>query len=558
MNLPGQATHLEVVALGGLGEFGMNLMVYRWGDDCLVVDAGMMFPGAEHLGVEVVVPDLSFLDDCGTLHGLVLTHGHEDHIGSVPHLLSRHDIPVYASPYTSGLVRSRLEEHPSVSARGLRALPPDGEPLSLGPFRVETLSAAHSIPQAKMLVIETPIGTIIHTADFKLDPDPPDGVGTDLTRLAELGRRGVLALFSDSTNADRPGFTPSERSVTAGIDGQIASCRGRVLVTTFSSNIHRIQELAGLAAKHDRRLTLVGSSILDQAEVAERLGLLRIPSGLRLPADEVMSLPPERAMIVATGSQGEPLSALARISVDKHRDIHLEPGDRVIHSARVIPGNAKSIARMINHLLRRGAEVVTSAEAPVHVSGHPARDELRLLLQLVRPRYLLPIHGEYRQLHAHARLGVEIGLEPQHVPLAESGDLVAIGESEIRVVDQVPTGHVFIDATADRVDWQVLRDRRRIAGDGIVVPVLAIDRGSGTFSVDPEIVTRGFVPDSGDCDNGWMREAKNVVRASLADASPEERTDEAMLKARIQADLKRFLRRRTQRQPLIIPIIVEL
>jgi ribonuclease J len=263
-------------------------------------------------------------------------------------------------------------------------------------------------------------------------------------------------------------------------------------------------------------------------------------------------------MIVATGSQGEPLSALARISVDKHRDIHLEPGDRVIHSARVIPGNAKSIARMINHLLRRGAEVVTSAEAPVHVSGHPARDELRLLLQLVRPRYLLPIHGEYRQLHAHARLGVEIGLEPQHVPLAESGDLVAIGESEIRVVDQVPTGHVFIDATADRVDWQVLRDRRRIAGDGIVVPVLAIDRGSGTFSVDPEIVTRGFVPDSGDCDNGWMREAKNVVRASLADASPEERTDEAMLKARIQADLKRFLRRRTQRQPLIIPIIVEL
>jgi ribonuclease J len=547
---------LEIVPLGGLGEFGMNCMVYRFGDDAIVVDAGMMFPGAEHLGVDVVLPDLSYLTSVGRLHGVLLTHGHEDHIGALPHLLSTHDVPVWATPYTLALIRKRLEEHPDAPAPALRTLPEGRESLSLGPFRIETIPVVHSIPQTRMLVIATPLGVIVHTADFKLDPTPPDGDTTDLDRLAEVGRRGVLALLSDSTNAEVPGFTAGEASLRAGFDALIASARRRIVVTTFASHVSRINQIGRLCAKHRRRVALVGRSVERHAEVAEELGLLRVPS--RIPPEQVMELPPEQVLVIASGSQGEPMSSMTRIALDTHRDVALEPGDLVVHSARVIPGSAQSVGRLINHALRRGAEVVTAERgAPIHVSGHPAREELKLLIRLLRPRFFVPVHGEYRQLWAHAALARDCGLERDAVVLAESGDVIGVRERSISIVDRVHVGHVFIDATLDQVDWEILRERRRIAWDGIVVPVVRVDRQKGVVDGSLEILARGFVPDVG-ADRELLDEARRAVERLLANASPEERSDEALLKARVQAELKRLFRRHTQRRPLVLPVIVEL
>jgi ribonuclease J len=533
----------------------MNLMVYRFGTDCIVVDAGMMFPGAEHLGVDVVVPDMEFLETCGTIHGLVITHGHEDHVGAVPFLLARHAVPTYSTPFTLALLRERLEERTTAFHPLLKPLPPAGATLQLGPFAVESLPVAHSIPQAVMLILRTSLGVIVHTADFKLDPTPLDGVGTDLRRLGRLGSEGVLALLSDSTNAERPGFTPSERSVAPAIDAILARARGRVFLTTFASHIHRMQQVADLAIGHGRRVALVGSSMLKNADVAEGLGLLRFPHGSRIDPESAMDLAPDRVLFLATGSQGEPMSALARIAVDKHREAAISKGDLVIHSARAIPGNEKSIGRMFNHLYRRGAEIVTEAEAPVHVSGHPASEELKLLLHLLRPRFLIPIHGEYRQLRAHARHGLEAGMDGSSVVVADSGDVIELTQESCRVVDRVHVGQVFIDAAFEEVDLAILRDRKQIAGDGIVVTIVAVDRESGAVGT-PEIVSRGFVPEV--FDEGLLKEARRAVADAVADATPEERSDEGLLKARVHTALKRFLRRRTQRRPLIIPVIVEL
>jgi len=547
---------VQIVPLGGLGEFGMNLMVYRYGEDCLIVDAGMMFPGAEHLGVDVVVPNMEFLDDAGTIHAVLLTHGHEDHIGALPFLLARRDVPVYGSPYTLGLVRGRLAQHDLDVAPRLLPLPAPGVPLKLGPFTVTTLPVSHSIPQSAMLVIETPVGRIVHTADFKLDPFPLSGPGTDLGRLARLGEEGVLLLLSDSTNAELPGITAGERSVGPALERAITGVRGRVLVTTFSSNIHRLQQVIDAAVLHGRKVAIVGSSMEFHTDVALSLGLLRIPTGVLVGADTAMNLAGERALFLVTGSQGEPTSALARIAVDKHRDVVISEGDLILHSARAIPGNDRTIGRMFNHLLRRGAKVVTSSDAPIHVSGHPRGDELALLIHLLRPKFLLPIHGEYRQLSAHAAIGRRCGLPDDHVILADSGDLLALTEDALQRVDRVPVGQVFIDGALDRVDFTTLRDRRQIAGDGIVIAVVAMHRDSRSVSGLAEITSRGFVSDA--TDEELLREAKDVVALSLTETSREERTDEGLLKAKIQAGLRRFLRKRTQKRPLIIPVIVEL
>lgn len=530
-------------------------MVFRLGDDCLVVDAGMMFPGAEHLGVDVVIPDMTFLETCGTIHALVLTHGHEDHIGSVPFLLARHDVPVYGTPYTLGLVRARLAEHDLSRNLPLRPLPTSGAPVVLGPFSVEAIPVTHSIPQSTMLAIRTPAGTVVHTADFKLDPFPIGGDGTDLARLARLGDEGILALLSDSTNADRPGFTAAERTVAPGIDRRVAGASGRVFVTTFSSNIHRIQQVVEIAVRHGRRVAFVGASIQNHVDVAERLGLLRIPAGVRAEAADLMDAPASRALFLATGSQGEPMSALARIAVDRHREARVEPGDVVLHSARIIPGNEKAVGRMMDHLLRRGAQVVTAADAPIHVSGHPSREELRLMLHLLRPAALVPIHGEFRQLAAHAAVGRECGLDADAVAVIESGEVLALDPGGCEVVDRVPVGHVYIDAGLDEVDLEALRDRRQVAGDGIVVTVVAVDPERGAISGLPEIVSRGFV--SGEAEEEILRDARACVSAALAESTPEERADEGLLKAKVQTELKRFLRRRTQKRPLIIPVVVE-
>ncbi|MBD3866771.1 MAG: ribonuclease J [Acidobacteria bacterium] len=545
---------LEIIPLGGLGEFGMNMMVYRIGRDCLLVDTGMMFPGAEHLGVDVVIPNMDFLSECGTIHGIVLTHGHEDHIGALPYVLARHDVPVWCSRYTGHLVKARLKEH-SGNQAAIRSFPEENEALTIGPFTVETVPVAHSIPQACMLAIHTELGTVVHTADFKLDPSPPGGEGTDLRRLSELGDRGVLALLSDSTNAMVPGTTPGELSVRPALDSLIGQADRRVLVASFASNIQRIRQLTELASRHGRKIALVGSSLISHTDIARSLGLLSFPAGSRMMPADLMNLPPEKALLVVTGSQGEPMSALSRIAVHNHKDVSIEEGDLLIHSARVIPGNEKSISRLFNHLLRRGARLVTGRDAAVHVSGHPAQEELKLIQQLLRPRFFIPIHGEYGQLSAHAALAAEMGIPHERIVLAESGDLIALDGTTCQVVDRVPAGQVFIDAALGKVDLSVLKDRRKIAGDGIVVAVISLDRDSGEVRKPTEFVSRGFLAE--DEQDGIMDLAAAVVRDTISEATHEERIDEALLRAKLLSDLKRFFRKKTQRRPMIIPVLVE-
>ncbi len=544
---------LEIIPLGGLGEFGMNMMIYRSGSDCILVDTGMMFPGNEHLGVNVVIPNLDYLDSCGTIHGVVLTHGHEDHIGALPYVLARHDVPVYCRPYTGRLVRARLKEHQG-NLEAIRPFPEDA-PLSLGPFTVELVQVSHSIPHSSMVAIHTPAGLAVHTADFKLDLSPPDGAATDLRKLSRLGDQGVLALLSDSTNANVPGTTPGERSIRPTLDGLIGEASRRVFVASFASNIQRISQVAETAVRHGRKIALVGSSLNTHAEAAVSLNLLSFPAGSRVHPADGMNLPPDQVLFLVTGSQGEPMSALARIAVNKHKDVQVESDDLVIHSARIIPGNEKGIGNLFNHLLRRGARLVTASSAPVHVSGHPSQEELKLVLHLLRPRYFIPIHGEYGQLLAHAGLAGEMGIPKERILLADSGDRIVLDESEGGVVDRVPSGQVFIDAALERVDASILKDRRKIAYDGIVMAVLSVDRETGKLRTLPEFATRGFNLEPGS--ESVLNRAGEVVASTLADSTPEVRSDEGLLRARLQTDLKRFFRRETQRRPMIIPLIVE-
>ena len=544
---------LEIVPLGGLGEFGMNLMVYRLGTARLVVDAGMMFPGAEHLGVDVVIPDMAYLDDGPAPLAVVLTHGHEDHIGAVPWLLGRFDVPVFGTPYTLALVRRRLREHGLDGSAALRRLPDDGSIVQIGPFGVEAVPVAHSIPHSCLLVLRTPVGVIVHTADFKLDPAPPDGRALDLERLAQVGREGVLAVLSDSTNAETPGTTAGEATVRPALDRVFARTRGRVVCTTFSSHVSRIQQIVDVAAAHGRRIAVVGSSMRAHVDIAEELGLLRFPSAMRLDPEAVADTPPSLVAVLATGAQGEPAAALPRIALDRHREVRLTAGDVVVHSARTIPGNERSVARMFDHVLRRGAEIMTASDDAIHVSGHASSDELRALIRLLRPDVLIPSHGEYRQLLAHARIAREMGVP--NVPVVESGDVLAVDGRTCEVVERVPVGQVFIDATLEEVDRFTLRDRRRLAEDGTVVAVVAVDRETGALRRPPDLVTRGFVSEADE--DGLLRDAVRELESGIREASSEERADEGILKDRIHANLRRFFRRRTQRRPMIIPVIVE-
>ena len=549
-------SHLEIIPLGGLGQFGMNLMVYRWGDECVVVDAGVAFPHTDQLGVDLIRPDLSFLERCGHIHGLVLSHGHEDHIGAVPFVLERHDVPVFAGPYTSGLVQRRLSEAPVAVAARFEPLFDDGRTVRIGPFDVETIPVAHSIPEARMIVLRTPAGTVLHTADFKLGR-PEDREPTALARLDRLGGEGVLVLLADSTNADRPGCTPGERVVTDGLDAVIAQASARVLVTTFSSHLHRIGELARTAERHGRKIALAGTAILAHVENAERVGLIRWPAGVRVSVQDAMKLPRNRVVIVTGGSQAEPTSSLMRIAHGRHREIRLDPDDLIVHSARTIPGNERRIARMMNLLLRRGARLITPAEAPVHVSGHPSADELRLLLRVVKPRHMIPIHGEYRQLAAHAELAREQGLGAAHVLVAESGDRIAVSSDAMRIVDRTPLAPVPITADRKDLDRGVLGDRRRLASEGVLVPVVLLDRSSGTAVLEGGFAARGFVPAPLRGGGPWHPGAERAVRAWLSDTAEEDRSDPERLAAGVETVLRRYLRQNGHGRPLIVPIVVE-
>jgi ribonuclease J len=550
---------LQIIPLGGLGEFGMNSMAVRYGDDIIVLDAGMMFPDAELMGVDIVTPDFTYLEqNAAKVRGLVLTHGHEDHIGGVPFLLAQIKVPVYGTAFTLALVERRLEEHEMLQEANLNRVKP-GEILKLGPFSIEFIHVTHSIVQCVALAITTPLGVIIHTGDFKVDPTPTDNELFDLHTLAAYGKRGVLLLMSDSTNVDRPGYTESERAVGPRLEDLFVRAPRRLVISCFSSSIHRLQQILDLADEYGRKVAFLGRSMMTTTEIAHDLGLLTVPNGILLRPQDVMQLAPSKVAVIVSGTQGEPMSAMSRVAVDNHKSLSIEPGDTVALSARIIPGNEKAIYRMINHLARRGADVVYgSMNPPIHVSGHGSAEELRLVLNLVRPKFFVPVHGEYRQLAKHAQLAQHLshsGLEGTFI--LESGETLEIDEAGARKGDPVTVGRVCIDSgTLDEVvEDMVIRDRRHLSEDGFVLPIVAINKHSGRCEGLPEIVSRGFMSmeDSSDV----MNEARQVVMKTLDASTAEERGDWGVMQEKIRADLKRYLTKKTSRRPLIMPVILE-
>lgn len=556
--IPSITGKLRAIPLGGLGEFGMNAMAFEYGDDLIVVDCGVIFPDAELPGVDVVIPDITYLrENQSRLRAIVLTHGHEDHIGALPYVLDEVDAPVYGTPFTLALVRARLEEHGLVEDVELREMLPNA-PFEVGPFQIEFIHLTHSIIDAGALAITTPLGTVIHTGDFKFDPTPTDQRVSDLHTLADYGRRGVLALFSDSTNVERPGMTPSERAVRERFSEVLAEAKGRVLISCFATSLHRMQIVADLAREHHRRLCFIGRSMFKNSEIAMAMGRLQVERGLLVQPQDVRKLPPHQVALVVSGSQGEPMSAMARIAVDRHRWISVEPKDEVVISARIIPGNEKAIFRMMDHLYRRGAHVHydNGSHPPVHVSGHGSMEELRLMLNLVRPRYFIPIHGEYRQLSRHAELARELAAVSKEVFLLESGDVLEFDEDGARRNGRVPVGRICIDVgTLDEVGDVILNERRRISAEGIVIPILTINKYTGEMVNLPEIVSRGFVPLEEA--EGLVENLRQMIRETLEKSNLEEMSDWGVVKDKIRSTLRRFFDRELGKRPMVLPVILE-
>ena len=548
---------LELVPLGGLGEFGMNMMVVACGDTAILIDAGVMFPEPELLGVDLIIPDLRQLQQY-KISALVLTHGHEDHIGAVPHVLKAVQGPVYGTPLTLALVESKLDESDHEARGRLKPVRPRDR-VTVGAFTIEFLRVTHSIPDCVALAIETPHGVIIHTGDFKIDQTPIDGDGVDVHRLAQLGASGVLALLADSTNVDRRGFTGSEVDVTDAFEEIFTNADGKIVVAAFASSIYRMQIVVDLAAQFDRRVAFVGRGMIDNSEIAQRLGYLRIPSGVQIKDSDVRNFPSQDVVCLCTGSQGEPQAALPRIAIDDHRHVRLDPEDVVVFSAREIPGNEKAIGRVMNHIAKRGAELVYEGLKHVHVSGHGSEEELKLMLSLVRPRYFVPIHGEYRQLAQHARIAGRVSRGTK-VLLAENGDVIRFDHPDHgggRLAGKVPAGRLLIDGTrSGEVGDEVLRDRRHLSGDGLVVTVVAISRQSGSLEETPEVITRGFVLDTRT--EGLLKEIPALLAATIESANVEERTDPGLIKEKIRVDLQRFFRKRSGLRPLVLPVIMEI
>ncbi len=550
---------LQIIPLGGLGEFGMNMTAIRSGGDIIIVDCGMMFPEAELLGVDLVMPDLTYLKEHqAEIRAVILTHGHEDHIGAVPYFLSEIDVPVYGTDFTLALVDRRLEEYELEEESRFIKIKPK-QIVEIGPFKIEFIHVTHSIVSSVALAITTPLGVIIHTGDFKVDPTPTDNELFDLHTLAEYGKRGVLLLLSDSTNADRPGYTESERAVRPRMEEIFNRADRRVVVSCFSSSIHRIQLVLDLAQEYGRRVAVTGRSMVAVTVIAHSLGLLDIPDGILLRPQDAMDLPPDKVAILISGTQGEPMSALARVAVDNHKHVSVEKGDTVVLSARIIPGNERAIFRMIDHMSRRGADVLYGTmNPPLHVSGHASVEEMKLVLNLVRPRYFMPIHGEFRQLSKHAHLADHLrfaGLEETFI--MESGDILEIDHHGARKAGHVQVGRVCIDSGSvdDVVQEVVIRDRKHLAEDGIVLPVIAINRHTGRMESLPEIVSRGFaLAEDG---SAFMQSARQIVAKTLESSNQEEKTDWGVMKEKIRADLKRFIVKESSRRPLIMPVILE-
>ena len=552
--------HLSLLPFGGLGEIGMNMLAIEYEGKILVIDCGLMFPEAYMFGIDLVLPDISVLEQrAEDIVGLVLTHGHEDHIGAIPFLWEKLGEPkIYATRLTLGLLENKLKEFELDNRTELIEIEPR-QTVDLAPFVVEPYRAAHSIVDGVGLAIKTPLGTLIHTGDFKIDQTPVDGQNTDLARLAELGQEGVLLLMADSTNVENEGYTLSEKTVGRVLEELIPHCSQRVVVATFSSNIHRIQQIADAARLSGRKLLINGRSMVNNIGIARRLGYLDISEDQFIDLREMRELPAEQVLIITTGSQGEPLSALMRIALGDHKQIELKPGDTVILSSKFIPGNEKAISDLINNLYRRGAEVIYEKTSEIHVSGHASREELKLLHSLVKPKFFVPVHGEYRHLVKHRQLAIEMGLKPENTCVLENGRQLNIGPKTLTFGENFDSGRVFVDGKGvGDVGTMEIRDRRHLAHHGLVILMLAINQSTGEIVQGPDIFTKGFVPEENEESDALLAEARQAVYDLLQEHSREMLSDWEELRVEVRKVLRRCFNKRIARRPLILPLILEL
>jgi ribonuclease J len=546
---------LKIIPLGGLSEIGKNMMVMEYENDIIIIDAGLMFPGEEMLGIDLVIPDISYLlEKREKIRGIVITHGHEDHIGALPYLLPQLNVPVYSTKLTNGLISVKLKERKALSGAKLKVVPFGGQ-VTLGKFRVEFFPVCHSIPDAAGLIIYTPLGTIIHSGDFKLDYTPVDGKPTNLSRLAQLGAQGVLLLLSDSTYAELPGYTPSERVVGETLDRVMAEAPGRVIVTTFSSLVSRIQQVIDSAAKYQRRVFIIGRSMTDIVRMTLELGYLKAPDGILGRIDELKSMPHNRVVLITTGSQGEPTSALVRIANRDHREVHIIRGDTVVLSATPVPGNEALINRTVDNLFKQGAQVLYDKVAPVHVHGHGSQEELKLLLNLVKPRFFIPIHGEYRHLSLHAKLAQSLGMPEKNIFLLEDGDALELSPQAGRKTGKVSSGNVYVDGlSVGDIGSVVLRDRRMLSRDGVVMVIITVNQQTGKLVGRPDIISRGFVEPG---ENKDMIDKSRDLVARALDHSGVRPADWGFIHRKVRDILNKFYYDQTKRRPMILPVMVK-
>ena len=550
------AEKLKIISLGGLNEIGKNLTVYEYGGDIIVVDCGMGFPDDDMYGIDVVIPDVSYLiKNQSKIRGIFITHGHEDHIGALPYVLRSINAPIYATRMSMGLIRLKLEEHRLLSKTKLITCEA-GDVVKAGKFSVEFIHVNHSIADAVAFAIKCPVGTCVHTGDFKIDSTPIQGGMMDLARLGELGKEGVLALLADSTNVERSGFTRSERSVGASFDALFRGCQERIIVTTFASNVDRIQQIIDVAARYGRKVAVTGRSMENIMKVSTELGYMNVPDGVLMDLNHIKSLPKHKVCIITTGSQGETMSALTRMAFNTHRQVDLMPGDRVIISASAIPGNENAIGNVVNELYRKGAEVMNERELALHVSGHACQEELKIVHALVKPKFFIPVHGEQRMLQIHARLAQGMGMDPNHVLVSDIGRVMELTPNSARLAGTVTAGQVFVDGYGvGDVGSVVLRDRRHLAQDGMIVVVVSLSGETGDLVSGPDIITRGFVYVKES--EGLMDELREVALDSLEACQAQGMLDWASIKSAIKSDLSNYLHKKTKRSPMILPVIME-
>ncbi len=548
---------LKVIPLGGLGEIGLNMTVFEYGDSIIVVDCGLMFPEDYMLGIDIVIPDISYLRrNRDKVKAFVITHGHEDHTGALPFVLREINAPIYATTLTIGLIEEKLSEFDLLGSVTFETVKPRDR-ISVGPFDIEFIRVSHSIVDGCGLAISTPVGVVVHTGDFKMDQTPVDGEVMDYARFSEYGEKGVLLFMSDSTNVEKEGYTLSEKEIGINLDEIFRRSEGRIIVAAFSSNIHRVQQVLDAAGKCGRKVALNGKSMVANVRIARTLGYLNVPDGLIVDLKEIDALPHQRVALLTTGSQGEPMSALTRMAMDNHKHLKVTKGDTIILSSKFIPGHEKAISTMMNHLYRRGADVIYEKVSEVHVSGHASKEELKLMFNIVKPRYFIPVHGEYRHLVLHARLAARVGISPENIFVAEDGDVVEFTEEGARKLDKVEYGRVFVDGKGvGDVGAMVLKDRSHLSQDGLVLAVIALNGTTGEFVYGPEIITRGLVFEDESAE--LLEGAKRVVVETLSNINAEARTEQLEVKEEIRRALRRFFNKALERKPVILPVIIEI